>query len=94
MFFFFFSKEKIEHNSDGSRISQGAATPDRVRQPIILQNVCQKIHENERNWTEKGRVLLALPVHRFLGSATATRHPQSIFFIFMLSLAKLCQIIG
>ena len=28
-------------------------------QPIIWQFFCQKLHENERNWTEKGRAYLA-----------------------------------
>ena len=37
-----------------SRISQGAPTPEGVRQPIILQIFCRKLHENERIWTEGG----------------------------------------
>ena len=37
--------------SGGSRIScQGRQLPA-VRQPIILQSFCRKLHENERIWT-------------------------------------------
>ena len=31
----------------------GAANPKQGHQPIIRQNVCQKMHENKRNWTER-----------------------------------------
>ena len=41
--------------SGGSRISQrGRQLPREVYQPIILQNFCPKLHENERIWTERG----------------------------------------
>ena len=56
------------HISDGSRISRkgGAHTPDGVRQLLILQIFCQKLHENESIWTGREHVLVAS-----LGSATA-----------------------
>ena len=33
----------------------GAQTPNGVRAPIIWQNLCRKLHENERIWTERER---------------------------------------
>ena len=32
------------------------------RQPLIWQISCQKLHEIERNWTERGRASLAPPL--------------------------------
>ena len=52
--------------SGGSRISQRRRQPETgVYQPIIWQHFCQKLHENERIWTDGG-VSLVPP----LGSAT------------------------
>ena len=50
--------------SGGSRISQWeqSAPEERGRQPIILQNVCRKLNEYERNWTKRGRASLAPPL--------------------------------
>ena len=42
--------------SGGSRISKGEALTGKVeRQPIILANLPQKLHENEKNWARRGR---------------------------------------
>ena len=41
------------------------ATPWFGVTPIIWQDFCQRLHENERNWTERRRVFLVPP----LGSA-------------------------
>ena len=54
-------------SSGGSRISREAPAPEGVRQSIIGHKSCRKLHENERNLTERGRVLGIL-----LGSASAT----------------------
>ena len=43
------------HISGGSRISQTRGGVNlRVRQFIIWQHFCRKLHENKRNWTEMG----------------------------------------
>ena len=39
----------------------GGANPEEMRQPIVWQNFCQKLHENERIWSERGRVSLVPP---------------------------------
>ena len=35
--------------------SQSVEDPRGVRQSIIWQNLCRKLHEKERNWTAKGQ---------------------------------------
>ena len=58
--------------SGGSRISQmrGAPTPE-GKNPIIWQYFCWQLHQNERNWTERGHASLAPPCH---GSANDVLH--------------------
>ena len=36
-------------------------TPELGTKSITWQDLCRKLHENERNWTEKGRASLAPP---------------------------------
>ena len=38
-----------------SEMGEGQCQHQKARQPIILQNVRRKLHENEENWTGEGR---------------------------------------
>ena len=43
--------------SGGSRFSQttwGCQPPTLKQKPVIWQDFCSKMHENERSWTERG----------------------------------------
>ena len=55
--------------SGGSRISQrGCQLSKEVCQPIILQNFCRNLHENERIWTERGARVPGAPLNQPLGA--------------------------
>ena len=45
----------------GSRFSQGAPNPEGVLKSIILQNFCEKLHENEIIWTRRRDTSLEPP---------------------------------
>ena len=47
------------------------------QKPIILQDLYRKLHENERNWTERGRAFLAPPLDPPIISAKLTK--QNIY---------------
>ena len=53
--------EIVTVSCGGSRISQGAPNPEGVLKSIILQNFCQKLHENERIWTRRRDTSLEPP---------------------------------
>ena len=49
--------------SGRSRTSQtGAVNPEFGAKSYIRLHFCRKLHENERNWTERGRLSLAAPL--------------------------------
>ena len=50
-----FKQWRLQDSSEGS-----APTSEQGHLPVIRQNVCQALHENERNWTE-GAVSVAPP---------------------------------
>ena len=39
----------------------GLGVEGRWRQPSICHNFCQKLHENEKNWTERGHPVSHAP---------------------------------
>ena len=60
------SQDCMRSCSGGSRIFQtGRCKPQRSgHQPIILPNSSQTLHENERNWTQRGASLVTPPLDR------------------------------
>ena len=48
-------------------------------EPVIWQEHCQKLHENERNWTERGRDLISSTPHRRVW-ALRVNYPLTLIF--------------
>ena len=43
------------YSGDPGFVRGGTPAPEGILKPIIFQNCCRKLHENERIWTEGGR---------------------------------------